>query len=345
MKKFIAVIIMLLFWAVMPLSFLLFNLKATFLNVDYYKTQLISNNTYQKAVDTVESGLDVSSMGIPVDLDLSGVFSTVWLQTEVEKVLDGTIGLLTPGTQISKLGEVTINFQEPKQNADQVLQDKLSTLPTCTDEQTQMMPNPEEDMENALPHLECIPIGASISELSLDEIIPGEQNLLALLDPKEGDLEEWQEYLDTAHYVIGIVILVMIIGFVLSAIFYMLLGLLFVKQMKSMLRWWGNALLTPAIFGLVTFIPAKLYLMFQTSELMLNILQIPPQAQAFSILLNEIVYALVNGFINRMLIPIIICFVLGVILLIVAKFVKNKPKTAPVPQAPAPAQPPAQPQV
>ena len=108
MRKFLAVLLVLLFWLIFPLSFTLLSVKQVLLRADTYKNVLVKEDAYTKILAVLEEQIwqkmSNDENAILKKENISQVvketITTIWLQQNCEKVIDNIIILITTPTEI-----------------------------------------------------------------------------------------------------------------------------------------------------------------------------------------------------------------------------------------------------
>lgn len=298
MRKFFAILLILLLWLTVGISFLLWGINSVLLQPETYKQALIQEQFYTQA-------LNVSTEQSPVDQViisqlLSSAFSPQWLQENTEKIIDNT-WLVFRGKIQSQQADLTINLTESKNKIKQSLTDQF---------QQQVAPDYQGQVTEFM-------------DLSyIDEEIPDNINLAEYIFTPSVENQ-----LPLIAFWLSIYNFIVISGFLISAFLLVIIIILLSNKLKTLFRWTGISLFTPGIFSLPALLIFKLTVKNNITELILNNIQ---QSAEFSLELQNLLINLftniLNKFTNFFLWPAIIFSIVGLILIIISFFIKSKNK-------------------
>lgn len=182
MRKFLAVLLVLFFSFIFPLSIICLCAEQTLLKAEYYKTEFAKQHIYQLVLDSFNAGfqqkestdLKSSVEWWSIEQLVNTGFSANWLKTNTEQVLDGFFGLLEPNGKITDLGDDVLNFAEPRTQLTEFVkantEKNINNLPECTSEQVQSILT----TNTKITDLKCLPSDFSdIRNKAPEEITKG----------------------------------------------------------------------------------------------------------------------------------------------------------------------------
>lgn len=308
MKKFFAVVILILLWAVIPLTYIIFTVKFSLLTAAFYKEQLVEQDAYARTVAVIEASAPP---------EMEGVFRPGWLRVQVESVVDGTFSLLEHGAELEGFAAY-VDFSEPKKNvapfagtaageSGRVIMEFLNPLPdkvlllAFINEYTRERPESEEsDMYAVLGRLDEEP------DISGNEALASLQNILEVVQ----SALRWLN--------IGLVMLAALFAFCVLG-----LALLVKRNAAAICGWLGNAFFVSGLVGVVAVVAQKIIFgLYLKDRLMRGFASM----KSMSDILTDVVFGLVNDFLNLLLWPFGLTLGAGAALIIAALIIKRAKK-------------------
>ncbi len=323
-RKLLAAFLLIIFGLILPLTIIVFNVKAVFLNAEKLKEIFHESNLYREAANFInftfrealeqelsEEGLKLGSPGIPKEFLEAEFISTAWFEKAGDRIIDGLVGFLN--------GEI--------------------------DEPAVMVPMGELAEESVFF---MKPEGMGGEE------VPEQLNILELLGgagPQKEGAKSLLETLVDLRDIIQKVTLGLYIAVAVLFVLFILIVLLIRRPLRSLFRWMGFTLLLPGLFLMIASLIAK-FLIVQGKMRNIFLQQAegtPPlseEAARFLTSIQAVFFDLTNAVVVRNLIWSGVFFVIGLILIIISFFFKkqlqeqvvtNKPEEE-IPE-PAPAAP------
>lgn len=332
-RKFLAVILIIVATLLIIVNVLVYGLKTTLLNPLYLESNLVQNHIYENIIDTAlplvaNSLTQEGQIDKQVNIDdlvfiVQKSISPLWLEDQFNTTFNEFNNYI-----IGKSNniDIVIDLKDLKTSLtdgfSQFTQKGIESLPTCTDEQMTKL-----DENNR--QLNCLPEGFSKDEItkSTKEMFssgksdnmfsqfPDEYNLGDLLMQSQGPT------LQTARTFYGYLKLGLLLLTTINLIILTLIGLLIWKPANSLIKWVSSAIIIPSILLLIPSAFGYLASNIVSPNLGFNL---PGE-------FNDIISSLVVNLIKPLDIKIIIISGSGVLLAIVgyiiAHFLGKKPKT------------------
>jgi len=334
MRKFLAVLLIILFWIILPLSFLLWSVKATLFKPTTYKTIFIKEDAYNKSIDILGQQLidQLASAGaLPIDASIikqlfKDTISPLWLQQNVEKLLDNIFPLIANEISLEKTDLIipTVDLKNKISSVfTQGIEDQIRKLPACNADEEKNLNN---SSDNSIS-LTCLPYGINAEEIVAEMNKSTNQEDLTKDIPNQVDLRQYLfkdqktlQYYQNWYKFLGRMIIYL---FIADAIILLFISLLLMYNIKSMLRWQGLAFFIPAVL----FLPMILIMQFVLKPIIssLIIAQLPQVTLPDLInLVNNLSFAFINKILSQLFWPTLSGFIIGLTLVIIAGIIKKK---------------------
>lgn len=322
-RKFLAVILIIIFIPIFQVGIFSFVLNQTFLNNNYYITEFNKNNFYQKFFEGIlpilTKNLGLANLNINTQ-NLAKNIDPIWLKTQSEKIINGFFDYFSGKNQNP---EIVINLQKFKENIlPQILSqisEQIKNLPTCTPEELKNLENSNEK------NLNCLPPG--ISQDQIDQSFSGQNNNLAIEIPNEinigqmfiGDKNQKEKKeLEKVKQIYGINHQVPVYFGIVSIIILLLIALLVARPKDKVIKWLSVGI----------FIPSLILLIFSLggyySGSILGIIFCQTGLCSYTNLADLLTKTLIQSFLRQLIIISAIFFAVSVVGLIVSHILKPK---------------------
>ncbi len=337
MRKFFAVVFLLLFWLSLFLSLVFVSIRYSLFSPDYLKNALSESNFYSQVTDlVVEDYLDEDVIDKEV---ASQAFTSEWLEQSLVTIIDAVYGQLLLDAQFSDLEEVYIDVSGPKDALVPMLAEYFTSAFTIDltaaftqDQVSQALDSALPDQLNLMSTISFFSEGQSV----LTSPDPNEQfSFLDVLGEKTSSDSEFftsfQSQIETFKNLRLIVVFVMYVCIALAILSLLALALLFIFRKPSLLSWMATSTLPPGIGAFALAGIAKIYLMFNQSYLEKNADEFMAQAGEFAnpkitLLSVDFLYAYLHPILNRVIIFGLILLVLGILFLVLRKVIHKSAK-------------------
>lgn len=356
MRKFFAFVLAFIFFILLPVWLVLYNVKFNFTEADFYKKALAKSGIYENVVDLAVDNLTnslfeqaaQSEEGVPflaqdelkseIKNLAHDLISKDFLQRNVEAVLDGLLPWLKSHDSIDQL-QIKLSLSEVKEKAPGLIRERIlvviNRLPDCTQ---------EEDFSQTIS---CLPSdfreGIVSSIENEEEFNSGIGSFLGQI-PDDIDLQNFfpqdqsapqvqgfMDNIESGRYVYQLI--AGVIFWSLSGFLCLLLlsvALLTMKSIRSMIRWLGLTIFVPsAILAIIFVLPSLLFWPVAGFFIKANTTSSPLPPELAENLIRT-VSTLYSSLMVRMILPILILLGLGLVLFIVSFFIKKKPKAGQV---------------
>lgn len=346
MKKFIALIFILIFIILTPIVILFYNFKSKVFNADYYKQELVKNNFYNLALDEAFNKLFNSEQteinsNIPFlsndDLRdiLKGTITPVWVQSEIEMVINEMFSWFKSEKDIRSI-KVVIKLADLKNGAlaslKSKIEEKFNTLPECSKKDIKKF---EESSMQEMPT--CRPPGFTTADLFKDfdvakvlEGIPDEIDIVKVMQGEpliKGDKvqksnfnsEQLFENLTKVRSLAHIIFSAINYMFIILGLILIFIAVLTMNYLRSMFRWVGFPIFIVGIFLLAIFLAwHSIY-----NILIVNKLFVEGLTDTFSQTIENMITDFVSYLFSSIKIYGFIALILGIVLIVTSFIIKK----------------------
>ena len=267
MKRFLGLILMLVFLAATPVALTLHSVQKVVINPKQAKDMLITHRAYQTIIDATLAEIQQNDSlvrdvpiisGTDVAVAVKSVFTPVWLQEQSEYAIDGFFNWLESSQDIRQV-EIVIPLGEIKERASNILvtsvQKRILELPECTEQQRAVLSG-DELMSRGI----CFPDGSRREEIvkninaeTVLDRMPTTVHVVNLL--REGmtdqqadevftSMNSFRDNVSRATAALRILFVILLLLLLLTASLGMASG-------GSLLRWFGFPLLIAGLVSLL----------------------------------------------------------------------------------------------
>lgn len=297
MRKVLLVLIVLNFWIFFPINLLMLGTEFILLKPETYKNILIKNDAYNEFINIISSQLNVQINAEGANLlplnDYQNLirdsFSPVWIQQNVEKIIDNIFFLIKGQRSISEL-DLIISCKEPK--------DKFIAAFNL-----ELIKQAPADLINSADLFKDIP-----DNFNAQDYLTNNPKINAYFYI----LPQMYKYFKISIFIL----------FIINGLLFLAIILLLRKKIKSLVRWLGLSLLIPSALSMPLAILFK-YFMNPLYEML--VVTIIPASYSPEILIffNKIMFDLGAEFFGFFIVPLTVFSGCGLLLLILSFFVKK----------------------